>query len=348
MIDPRTSSGNPVAKLPFGGVTGITFGGKERSFGVEISGIAAPEVGLGVAAIWDDCTQSVYYVDFLSTGQAPSIFRYDYNEDKVYFAYILGQSGPSFILPIKECNKYKNLFAVGLNHYMAVIEWDGKSPVATVKGNVFSVEESDPTSRICVGRQGEKGRFYGGMVNNFCGGPSNSSFYMYSKEKGLRLLFTGPQVTTGVAFDEDSGYVYHIGSCKLLITAFQGDANGDICNGRALFDFHSLGYKAPDTSPIGLEADADGFLYTALYSDGSIWKIDPRTSSGNPIAQMPFNLVGSVTFGGPKRDILFVPVGTANIDLISGQIIGRNSPRTSLYKIRELGAKGRKYSRFIV
>jgi len=309
----------------------------------KISIVNAPEVGFAVTGIWDACSESVFYVDFLATGKQASIFRYDYNEDKGYSAYIQGQSSPAFIQPLKECNKYKNLFAVGLGHNTAIIEWDGKSKVAIVKGNVFGVEENDPTSRF-FGINSEEGRLYGGTFHtSFCGGPSNSSFYKYTKEKGLQLLFSGTQVTTGVAFDKDRGYIYHLDSCSSIITEYQVDANGDICNGRVIFDFRRLGYKA--AYPISIEADKYGFIYTTLYNDGSVWKIDPRTSSGNKIAQMPFNLTSSVTFGGPKGDILFVLVGKSRLDVRNGQVTGQNSPGTSLYKLFGLGPIGREYSR---
>lgn len=33
---------------------------------------------------------------------------------------------------------------------------------------------------------------------------------------------------------------------------------------------------APDLLPIGLESDTDGNIYTGIYNDGSIWKINPK------------------------------------------------------------------------
>lgn len=132
---------------------------------------------------------------------------------------------------MKECDKYKHLFFVGFAQKAGIVEWDGRSPSAEYVSTIFEVPVNDPTISLAVGRQGERGRFYGGTFHSsFCSAPNNASFYMYSKEKGLQLLFTGTQTTTGVAFDDNARKVYHIDTCFGLITKFQGDEEGNICN----------------------------------------------------------------------------------------------------------------------
>lgn len=197
--------------------------------------------GLGFAPIWSDCAQSLYYVDYTATGQNLSIFRYDYHENRVYGAYIAGgKFSPSFILPFKDCSKNDSLFAVGIRHDTAVVKWDGKSSVAQYVSTLISVEEFDRTSRWCVTRQSPQGHFYGGTTfTTFCNSPSNASFYMYSHDRGVTRLFGGLISTTGVAFDQN--HLFHLDACTNLITAFDRTSCGDICNGRLVFDFKSLG-----------------------------------------------------------------------------------------------------------
>ncbi|XP_055306836.1 uncharacterized protein LOC129571097, partial [Sitodiplosis mosellana] len=194
---------------------------------IEITSIPAPFAGIGFATIWDDCTQSLYYVDYISTGQNLSIFRYGFNEDRGYGAYIVGViTSPSFILPIKDCNKYKHLFAIGVDHDVIIVEWDGKSPAAKVS-TLFSVEQFDQNSRWCLAKQSKRGHFYGGSNHvTFCNSPKNASLYMYTPEKGVTRLFGGMISTTGLAYDHD--HLYHVDACTNLITAFHATTCGDI------------------------------------------------------------------------------------------------------------------------
>lgn len=211
----------------------------------EITPIPAPFAGIGFAPIWDDCTQSLYYVDFIATGQNFSIFRYSYDEDRGYGAYIAGiTSSPSFILPIKNCDKHKNLFAVGVNHDTIIIEWDGKSPAAQ-RSTLFSVDQFDQNDRWCLAKQNQKGQFYGGNNHvTFCNAPKNASLYMYTPNKGVTRLFGGLISTTGLAYDHD--HLYHVDACTNLMTAFDASC-GDICKMKfgniVVYFSQSIGYE---------------------------------------------------------------------------------------------------------
>lgn len=197
---------------------------------MNISPIAAPKTHIGFDPIWDDCTQSLYYVDLGATGQELSIFRYDDEEERVYGAYIEGSPlPPSFILPVKDCNKHKNLFAVGISHYTRIIEWNGRSSVAKLTAaTAFGVEEFDSASRWVSAKPNQHGQFFGGTgFLSFCKASSaNLSLYSYSN-KGVQRLFGGLLATTGLAFDNE--HLYHVDACQLLITAFDQDSKGDIC-----------------------------------------------------------------------------------------------------------------------
>lgn len=185
------------------------------------------------ATLWDDCTQSVYFIDFLATGTQPCIFRYDNEKDRTYSAYIEGYESPSYVMPISEkCNENKNLFLCGIGHTNYLLQWDGKSSSARVLNPVFSAEENDPTSLWGVSRPNEHGQFFGGTFHaSFCSGPNNASIYRYTKEKGLQRIVSGVQTTTGFAFDRYSecAIAYHLNSCNAILSGFEEDSNGDIC-----------------------------------------------------------------------------------------------------------------------
>lgn len=194
--------------------------------------VPAPVAAFPQAIYWDDCTQSIYYVDLFADRSQISIFRYDYEEDRTYAASIVGQAHPTFILPFSsECDKFKNRFAVGISHNTEVVEWDGRSPTANIVGTLFGAESNVPGSTWNVARPSEDGIFYGGTFRSdaFCSGPPNSSVYRYTKDKGLVRLFTGTISTLGLASDVKRNMLYHIDTCTKTITGYQLDSKGDIC-----------------------------------------------------------------------------------------------------------------------
>lgn len=183
---------------------------------------------LHTSAVWDECTQSLYYIDYFASRNEPSIFRYDFNEDKKYSAYFDGQTRISFIVPARECSPDKNLFVVGVNQYAGIIEWDGKSSHVKVIGPLLDIEDDNTSNLISFARQNENGRFFFSTLNkNVCSGPANSSLYSYSEEQGVQHLAGGFSMTTGLAFN--SGKIYHVDSCKRIIIEFSTDSTGIIC-----------------------------------------------------------------------------------------------------------------------
>lgn len=180
------------------------------------------------SAVWDDCTQSIYYIDYFATKNQPSIFRYDYNEDKKYSAYFDGQSRPIFIIPARECKPDRKLFIIGVNQYAGLIEWDGKSSRVKVIGPLLDIADDDRSGAIAFAQQNENGHFFFSTSNTkFCGRRANSSLFSYSVENGVKHLAGGFAMTTGLAFH--SGKIYHIDSCKRIIIEFHTDSTGNIC-----------------------------------------------------------------------------------------------------------------------
>ena len=100
------------------------------------------------------------------------------------------------------------------------------SNVAKVVENLFSLETNVSISLVDIGQIGPNGNFYyiGSTTIPYCGGPSNSSFYMYSKQNGVQRLFSNIQSTSGVAIDQKRKKLYHLEPCKQLLTEFDWDA----------------------------------------------------------------------------------------------------------------------------
>lgn len=211
-----------------------------------IQEISTPKIPGPVSPVWDDETQSLYFVTPRASGQESTIFRYSFRDGVFYSAYIEGANSASFILPInsmqncsKKCSKKKNLFAVGVGSQVLIIKWNGKSIRAKVVRGLFSLDSNIPSSRTSLARAGVRGRFYGGtFYYQNCNGPPSLSFYKYDPIYGLKRIFGDLISTSGITFDDNYLQLYHLDSCQALITAFDGSQpEGDLCKFRLSFFF---------------------------------------------------------------------------------------------------------------
>lgn len=185
--------------------------------------------------MWDDHTQSLYFIEFVSTtDQKPSIYRYSYLDGTLYSAAIPGVQSPAFIYPVRQgCKECTDIFAIGSGHDVIFIKWDGKSPQAQVVGpqKLFTIEADIPLSQLNIAVADRHGRIYEGPFSTeFCNTPANKSLYRYTDKRGLERIFTGVYVTTGITFDEKAKKMYHLDGCNLLLTGFDYDPKtGDSC-----------------------------------------------------------------------------------------------------------------------
>lgn len=192
-----------------------------------------PDINIVYAPTYDAQSKNMYLVNFVTSGDEPSIFRYNTRNGDFHAANIIGQNSPSVIIPVrKKSKKFHNLYAVGVGHDMFVISWDGISSSAQVVDTLFSLEANDNFSRINFGRTDSKGRLYVGTISlNFCNTSPQSSFYRYIAGEGVVRIFSGVYSTTGIAINEDAQELYHLDVCTLILSAFKWDpATGDICN----------------------------------------------------------------------------------------------------------------------
>lgn len=203
--------------------------------GWEISKLTTPEIRIPHSAYSDD--DSLYFVTFITSEYQASINRYSYIDGIFYSAYIEGVTSPSFIVPInqKVCKKCRKcdakLFAVGVGHDVLKVKWNGKSTKAKVVGTIFSVENNIPSSRYDVATTDSHGRLYTGTLSEtLCNSTATRSFYRYTRTAGADRLFGGLKSTTGIAFNDEIGKMYHFDSCQLYLTEYDYDPEtGDIC-----------------------------------------------------------------------------------------------------------------------
>jgi len=305
---------------------------------LQIKPVPGPPPNLTDSIFWSDYDQSIYYADFITKGEQPSIFRYDFNTQTVYGAFIEGKSGIAYLVPVQQCgqinNTNSNLFMAGAQHDNFLIEWNGSDPSATVVETVFSIEADISSSHMDLAVQNHQGQYIAGTTHNeYCAGPSNSSIYNYSIAKGVQNIYTGFQSTAGLAFIGEK--IYHNDVCQQSIVELRKDCCGNYI-GRVVFDFTK---EDPYLRPSGLEVDTDGNLYVVGYGNGTVWRIDPSTSTGEIIATLPSLYLTGVAFGGPNRDILFVVTSSIFLDTVTLKVLDV-APAPPLYTITGLGATG--------
>lgn len=167
---------------------------------------------------------------------ASAIFCYDPHTGKFTSAVINGEGAVSFLIPIEEW-KYRNKksnerniisFAVGLERSVKIIDWDCRSPVATVAYTLFEVEQHPKYARN-VFHQAKvdltRKRLYAGTYRlDTCSNSSapNASLYSFDCEKGVKTYFKDDiKISSGLGWNPRSSEFYHVESCQFSIYAWK-------------------------------------------------------------------------------------------------------------------------------
>ncbi|KAG4068206.1 hypothetical protein HA402_008847 [Bradysia odoriphaga] len=295
-------------------------------FSVEL--IPSPRTRVGTRCHWDVASQSLYYCDV--NGNDSAILRYDYKEDKVYAAGIAGEIVTPFVIPIADTT---NDLAVGLGRRVGRVEWDGKSPKATLKGIVFEVDSDKPGNRFNAAKADPAGRFYGGTMDSDDGfNKATGKVFRYVKGEGVTKVFDNIFISNGMAWDEKSNKFYYIDTGRFDVRGYDyNPSNGNISNEKVIINYSKNG-KHPGFAPDGLTIDTDGNLYVTFFGGSRVDKVDPRNGEILLEIPIPAKQVTAVAFGGPNLDILYVVTASIEDD--------KTESSGCLYRITGLGTKG--------
>lgn len=177
---------------------------------------------------WDEKTRSLYYINV--NGPKSTFARYDYGEKKVYQATIDNVPSLLFILPVKRA---KNQFIVGIERRAVIVQWDGRSPKATVIRTLFEVDLHSSKTYFNDVKIDAFGRFYGGTkCVESCDTKDRptSAFYRYETGKGLKKLFDNVFISNGLTWVPQTNKFYYVDSCTYDIKEFDyNPTNGEIC-----------------------------------------------------------------------------------------------------------------------
>jgi sugar lactone lactonase YvrE len=190
--------------------------------------------------------------------------------------------------------------------------------------------------QLADGKVDRRGRFIVGSSDR---GMQEARGKLYALDPGataLRTLDDDIFLSNGPCWSPDDATFYHADSIRKIIYAYDYDiAAGTLSGRRAFASTEDLG-GIPD----GATVDAEGHVWSAICEGGKLVRFRPDGSIERIVA-FPLKLPGSVMFGGPALDRLFVPT-------LSPAFMGRAADPLdgSTYVIDGLGVTGLAEPRF--
>ncbi|KAL9697146.1 hypothetical protein quinque_000587 [Culex quinquefasciatus] len=261
---------------------------------------SSPISQLGEGPIWDEGTQSLYYVDI----HEGSIHRYDYQQGKTFSATIDHLPPPiSFVFLVEG---RPDQFVLGTGDSLSLISWDGRSAKGTFVQKVAALGQRSVRfndGKVDQRELGDVFRQAKGTLYRFEGRIGGS---FYEQKHGIAI-------SNGITWDASGGKFYYVDSSALDVKEFNVDGEGNLADERVLIDFSVQGGRNPGYVGDGMTSDLDGNLYVACWCGSRVLKIDVRAARIVKEIWLPVPQITSVAFGGPQLDELFVTTAATNM-----------------------------------
>lgn len=237
--------------------------------------------------LWHPIEQRLYWTD-IPTGR---LFRYDYathTHEQIYS----GDSVGGFT--IQEDGSLLLFKARG-----AIERWqEGK--ITTIIPEIHDERETrfndviaDPAGRVFCGTMPTPNR--GGRL------------YRLDTDGSLTKILDGISVPNGMGFTSERTQLYFTESDKRQIYLFDYDQKSGTLSNQRVHITTPAGEGVPD----GLAVDAEGYIWSARWGGGHLFRYAP---DGTEVKRIPFPAknVTSVTFGGPDYTDIYVTTAGGN------------------------------------
>jgi L-arabinonolactonase len=203
---------------------------------------------------------------------------------------------------------------------------------------VMLASSEDLTSMVQLadGKVDRSGRFIVGSSDRSMKDARGKLYALDPGAQTLREIDRGITLSNGPCWSVDDATFYHADSIARTIFAYDYDLSvGRLTNRRAFASTAALG-GIPD----GATVDAEDHVWSAICEGGKLVRFGPGGGIERVI-EMPVKLPGSVMFGGPRLDQLFVTS-------LSPAFMGRPADPLdgSTFVIEGLGIKGLPEPRF--
>jgi sugar lactone lactonase YvrE len=157
---------------------------------------------------------------------------------------------------------------------------------------------SDPGVRMNEGGCDPDGRFWCGSMA-YDQTPGAAALYRLDPDGSVRTELERVTVSNGLEWSPDGSLAYYDDTATHRVDVFDYDRDGGLTGRRP---FVQLG---DDGNPDGLTVDAEGGVWVALFGAGAVHRYTPAGVL-DVVVELPTAQVTACTFGGPRRDQLFI------------------------------------------
>lgn len=252
---------------------------------VEITRLNVPQCSVGEGPVWDVQSQSLFWIDILGK----LVHRLDadglvkcWDVPDIIGSMAIAADGNAIVA-----------LANGVHR----LDWE--SGACTMLATSPDLNEQ---VQLADGKVDRRGRFIVGSSDR---GMKEARGKLYALDPGasaLREIDDGITLSNGPCWSPDDKIFYHADSILNLIFAYDYNIeNGTLSNKRRFASTEELG-GIPD----GATVDAQGHVWSAICEGGKLVRFRPNGSIER-IVEFPQKLPGSVMFGGPNLDRIYVP-----------------------------------------
>ena len=281
---------------------------------LKISRLDVPQAQIGESPWWDTSQQVLYWIDMLGK----IIHRLDpesgqtrcWEVPNVITSMVMGKSGQAVFSMVDGI--YTLNLDSGECHLLA------------------STPDLDETVQLADGKTDQEGRFIVASSHRGMKEPFGKLYVLDAGTSVLRQIDDDIILGNGPCWSPDNSVFYHADSVRKMIFAYDYDlAMGTVSNRREFASTEQFG-GIPD----GATVDAEGCLWSAICEGSVVVRFTPA-GEVDRVIDMPVKLPGSVMFGGPELDRLYVPT-------LSPAFMGREADPLdgSLFVIEGLGVRG--------
>jgi sugar lactone lactonase YvrE len=267
---------------------------------------------LGEGPVWDERTQSLYFVDVLNHR------LHQYFPDR-------GTARTFEVGDMIGCVAFTRGDELILGLKKSIASLDTTTGAITC---LLPLEEDRPKNKLNDGKCDSAGRLW---IGSFSREEGKAAHYRYDPDGSLHVMQEGMTGSNGLGWspDESLFYLTDSGEKQIFVYDFRADT-GEISNRRVFADLSDR-----EHTPDGLAVDADGFVWSAQFDGGYVIRLDADGRETDRL-ELPVPRTTSCAFGGPEGDDLYVT--TAAVGL-SEEEIEQGFHAGDLFRV-ELGIPG--------
>ncbi len=268
---------------------------------LKISAISNYQCHLGEGPVWDWRKQVLWWVDSLG----PTLYQFDFVSTTTRLWQLPGRTIGS--LAIRENGGL--ILAKDKGFYTFSPENGETELIAAPLRQTYGLRFND-------GKVDPDGNFIAGAMNIDHRQNQNCSMFKLSTDFKVTTILDGFRCFNGPCFSPDNKKIYLTGRQDGAIEVFDYDKQQTLTDGTTLID---------NCNPDGATVDAEGYIWSAQWSEQCIIRISPHGKLDTRIS-IPNQIVSSVMFGGPDLDLIFVTT-------VGGQVgddipVGKDSGKT--------------------